>query len=326
MKKIFDFILDTSAIVFTVCFILLTLPFMLFLLFPKTILLSQLVLIAPDPRHVLLLWLGNMTILSITKKILNPNYKVVDHDLVKSNQQLYFILSIMLSYYFFISYSAIGSLTLDLIVLPLFLYAVIALTHTLSTYLDTRIRLILTGNKHKNLQYWDLHKKRYFVAMFVFWIALPCFLFGIYRAYFPDIVLFLDPLVKKVVLSKRSPRINEVSPTLAYPSSTIVLKGDGFGWLQNKKDSQNRMYMGNQILYPDTWTDKEIRTTIPLDLKPGKYNISIQTQVEYNGKIYSMKSNIMAFTILSRTDGWDDQDDLYFQQMGRLGREGKDIK
>lgn len=322
MRKIADFILDTLTIATSLIFFIVTIPHMLFLVLPGVSSFAQVVLIAPDPRHSLIVWIGTLVALSIVKKYINKAYCLIDFHIIDTYHFLFIFLSFFMTYFLVISYSAVQKISfIAFLIFPIFLYLVLGLIMSQLSYVNSRILLIFTKHKNGNLNYWNLHKYRYIIASITFWIVIPGLLITTYKIVSPSLRSLILPYVQQIILYKRSPFLKSITPNIAYPSSTITIRGNNFGWLQNKQDSNNKLFIGDLVLYPDSWTDKEITVTLPLQLKPNKYKVFLVARVEYNGKIHNVRSNQVDVQILSRTDGWDMGDDLYFQQINRISSE-----
>jgi hypothetical protein len=323
MRKIADFILDTLTIAISLIFFIVSIPQMLFLVLPSVSSFAQVVLITPDPRHSFIVWTGSLVALSLAKKYVNKAYCLIDTHIIDTYHFLFIFLSFIITFFLVISYSAVEKFVfIAFLLLPIFLYIVLALIMSQLSYINSRILLVFTKQKNGNLKYWELHKYRYIITAITFWIVVPGSLFFTYKIASPSIRSLILPYVQQIILYKRSPFLKSVTPHIAYPSSTIIIRGNNFGWLQNKQDAHNKVFMGDLVLYPDSWTDKEITVTLPLQLKPSKYKVFLVTRVEYNGKIHNVQSNEVIVQILSRTDGGDDEDDLYFQQINRMSSVG----
>lgn len=314
MRKIGDFIIDTTSIIATIVFVFMTLPQLLFLSMPGVTFFSTLVLILPDPRFLSVGWICVMSALGLSKKAVDIHYRMTDPQILALYHTWFMIASIVLTYLSYLSFGIVHDHLSLRFLLPVFFYILLAWTFSLLSRVMSRISLVLFNPNESNLHYWKAHKGRYIGAIILFWTIMPATLVILYKTFSPGIRHYLLPYVRSIILAKRSPHIISLSPQLVYPSTIITLRGENFGWLENPNDSHNRVVIGNRTAPTGTWTEKEIALAIPLELRPGVYDIYIRAHEEYNGTIHEVQSNHLKITVLSRTDGWDESDDRYFQQ------------
>ena len=136
---------------------------------------------------------------------------------------------------------------------------------------------------------------------------------------------YCKPVIKSHVIRENTPEIASAEPLVAYPSTIIVVTGKHFGWLQIKEDSKNRIVLDNSPLETHFWSDQKIYVRIPLEITTGKHYLSIQSTVRYNGHLFKVSSNKVELQVISRTDGWDWLDDLYFQELDRMNSEDRKL-
>jgi hypothetical protein len=136
---------------------------------------------------------------------------------------------------------------------------------------------------------------------------------------------YCEPVKKTRVMKENTPEIASAVPQVAYPSTIIVVTGKHFGWLQVKEDSKNRIMLDNKPLETHFWSDDKIYVRIPLEITTGQHYLSIQSTIRYNGHLFKVSSNKVELQIISRTDGWDELDDLYFKELNRLNSEDRKL-
>lgn len=116
----------------------------------------------------------------------------------------------------------------------------------------------------------------------------------------------------------RHPQIYNVKPQIVYYDNKVVLTGRGFGW---------KGLIDTKFKYPDgvinvsLWTDTKVIFTVPLHWKVGNLTIWLQKPIEWDGKNITVKSNEVKLRLISRDDGWDKDDDAYFEQLKHLDQE-----
>jgi len=118
------------------------------------------------------------------------------------------------------------------------------------------------------------------------------------------------------------PVIYSQQPLLVYNSTKVVLAGRRFGWNTDKK---SKLIANGKLLNVSLWTDTEIVFEIPLDIPTGTLTVRIEKVISWNGKNPVAKSNNVKLRVISRTNGWDEEDDLFFKQLKSLPREIRKI-
>lgn len=119
-----------------------------------------------------------------------------------------------------------------------------------------------------------------------------------------------------------NPYITYLAPTLVYPSTVVIIKGENFGWKQQEK--VRLKYVGGEIL-TSFWTDSKIIFTVPLHWKPGEVDIWIEKPTQWEGKIIRAKSKLQKIKVLPRGTAFTPDDDAFFQQIKKLDFEVRKI-
>lgn len=122
---------------------------------------------------------------------------------------------------------------------------------------------------------------------------------------------------QRIILS-RYPKITAHEPRIVYYGTKVVLTGRRFGW--NGSLDANLKHSTGKINI-DLWTDTEIVFSVPLHWKEGKIEIWIEKPIESeNGKLKKVRSNKANLQLISRDDGWNEEDDAYFKQLKTLDK------
>ena len=124
------------------------------------------------------------------------------------------------------------------------------------------------------------------------------------------------------VLLSRYPKIKNIKPEIVYYANKVVLTGRGFGW-KGTIDTNFKYKNGNIDIF--LWTDTKVIFVVPLHWKEGDLDIWIQKPIEWDGKKMIVKSNVIKLHLISRDDGWDKNDDAYFEQLKHLDKETLEI-
>jgi uncharacterized protein (TIGR03437 family) len=69
------------------------------------------------------------------------------------------------------------------------------------------------------------------------------------------------------------PMINSISPAEGKPMSEVIIFGSGFG---RKKGMSVVQFSGNAVGVK-VWSDTKIVATVPSDMKPGLYTVTVVT-------------------------------------------------
>lgn len=120
----------------------------------------------------------------------------------------------------------------------------------------------------------------------------------------------------------KNPRISQIEPTIAYPSTKIIIYGDSFG------DGSNGKYalMKDGVkIRPDYWEDHKIIFTVPLNWKTGSIEVWIQKPVEWNAETVIEKTEPISIQLLKVTGEFTSNDDLYFEQLKKWRKETREI-
>lgn len=118
----------------------------------------------------------------------------------------------------------------------------------------------------------------------------------------------------------RLPQIKTVKPGIAYYDTKVVLLGKGFGW-KGKIDTDTRFKYQDGKIDISLWTDTKVIFTVPLHWKLGDLSIWLQKPMEWDGENIVVNSNKVKLRLISRDDGWDKDDDAYFEQLKVLDKE-----
>lgn len=116
----------------------------------------------------------------------------------------------------------------------------------------------------------------------------------------------------------RHPKIETVKPQIVYYDTKVILIGHGFGW-KGKIDTKFKYQEGKIDI--SLWTDTKVIFTVPLHWKLGDLTIWLQKPIEWDGKNMMVNSNEVKLRLISRDDGWDKDDDAYFEQLKYLDKE-----
>ncbi len=314
MRKLPDFILDTIAGMGMVIFLALTVPQLLFVSVPRVQIFSYIAVILPDPRHVFVGWVAIICAIAIAKKMLHHDYRLVRSELLETYHPWFVALSITMTFYLASSYGFLRSHPILIIVMPLACYVAISVVMTVFSNIQMGLERLRGVEENLNQSQRNEQRLIYIIGGVTFWIVIPVVAFLSYRFIVPKIQTISAPYLKSIIISKRSPHIDAVRPSVAYPSSRVVITGRNFGYLQNNNDAKNILSIGGRAIPTDSWKSDEIVITLPLDLPPKLYEAYISAAVEYNGSTVKTRSNTVQIEVLSRTDGWDEQDDKFFQQ------------
>lgn len=118
----------------------------------------------------------------------------------------------------------------------------------------------------------------------------------------------------------RLPQIKIVKPGIAYYDTKVVLLGKGFGW-KGKIDTDTKFKYQDGKIDISLWTDTKVIFTVPLHWKLGDLSIWLQKPMEWDGENMVANSNKVKLRLISRDDGWDKDDDAYFEQLKHLDKE-----
>jgi hypothetical protein len=137
-----------------------------------------------------------------------------------------------------------------------------------------------------------------------------------------SLVIMTDGKIRKYnhyqLFLSRHPRIEVVKPQIVYYDTKVVLLGRGFGW-KGKIDTKFKYQEGKIDI--SLWTDTKVIFTVPLHWKTGDLSIWLQKPIEWDGKNMMVNSNNVKLRLISRDDGWDKDDDAYFEQLKHLDKE-----
>lgn len=120
----------------------------------------------------------------------------------------------------------------------------------------------------------------------------------------------------------RHPKIEKIKPEIVYYGTKVILTGRGFGW-KGKIDTKFKYQEGKIDI--SLWTDTKVIFTVPLHWKIGDITIWIQKPTEWDGKKVIFNSNEIKLHLISRDNGWDKEDDAFFEQLKHLDKETREI-
>ncbi len=116
----------------------------------------------------------------------------------------------------------------------------------------------------------------------------------------------------------RHPKIQSINPKIVYYGTKVILMGREFGW-KGTIDTKFKYKEGNIDI--TLWTDTKVVFTIPLHWREGNITIWMQKPIEWEGREILVKSNMVKLRLISRDNGWDKDDDAYFEQLKSLSDE-----
>lgn len=310
MKKILSFLI---LIIWTYTVIVLPTLFfisIIHIIMPGLIFFDDLAQKVPDFQTLILLTLflpGVGTYLGIKAKKINP---VIVWKLPQSQLIITLAASFLLSYIFWRFFSIFSFLSYFglLILLAFFLLYIPQLSLFLNSinFYNFKEYFILDPNSKKG-QINSLKK-----------IALAISLILLINLF----VVFID---KQIRIFNRwqlfllaHPEIKKVEPTIVYYANKVVLLGQGFGW---KGEINTDFYNQFEAINIDLWTDRKVIFTVPLHWKLGNITIWVEKPVDWAGKKIKLRSNKIKLRLISRDNGWDADDDAYFEQLKSLEKE-----
>lgn len=220
------------------------------------------------------------------------------------------VISLLLSFIFWQFYFVLSFLSyLGLIILIIFFLLVLP---SIDKYLRSvnfdMVKTYIIPARSKNRK--DIVKKILFSLIILFLIHMS--------------VMILDTKINEYNHTQqfimRHPQIKTIKPGIAYYDTKVVLLGKGFGW-KGKIDTDTKFKYQDGKIDISLWTDTKVIFTIPLHWKTGDIMIWIQKPTEWDGKKIMVDSNQVKIRLISRDDGWDKDDDAYFEQLKHLDKE-----
>lgn len=124
------------------------------------------------------------------------------------------------------------------------------------------------------------------------------------------------------LLMSRYPQITNAEPKIVYYGNKVILKGRRFGW---KGTVDTKFKYNNGQIKIDLWTDTKVIFTIPLHWKVGEINVWIERPTDWEDDIMILRSNEIKVQLISRDNGWDKEDDVYFEQLKHIGKEALEL-
>lgn len=119
-----------------------------------------------------------------------------------------------------------------------------------------------------------------------------------------------------------NPSISKYEPRLAYRSTKILIRGDGFGW---REKEHVRLLNGNREVYVDYWSPTKIIFTVPLHWEYKPQPVWIEKSAIWKGKRITVKSDVMTLKIIPATANFGPEDDLFFEQLKKFEDETLEI-
>lgn len=228
--------------------------------------------------------------------------------LKKQSKMHFIIISLLLSFVLWQYYSLLSLLSyLGLIILVIFFLPILPL---IDKYLRSvnfdMVKAYIIPSRNK--------ERKYFIKKILFSMII---LLSIHLT-----VMILDTKIYEYNHNQqfiaRHPQINNIRPQIVYYDNKVVLTGRGFGW-KGLIDTKFKYQDG--VINVSLWTDTKVIFTVPLHWKVGDLTIWIQKPIEWDGKNVTVKSNEVKLRLISRDDGWDKDDDAYFEQLKHLDQE-----
>lgn len=297
-----------------------TLPIVLFLLMPAVSTLAKIVLLLPDPRFILLTSFFSAGMYALIENMHVNTSSMLKKYFQSNDYYLNVGLSLLTSYFFwngFSFFNRYGLLTFILLSFMQFFFYIFYLAVVEDGYIRAK-RIIYRILRIKKRQLFWHYRKNILIGV----SSTIMIVFGgvlLFRNLSIPVQKRFNEIVKKKIIEERTPHILDIQPYLTYQMTKVVLTGDNFGWLNKPTDIKSRLLLnGKQKITADLWTDTEIIFTIPMDWKLGENTITLEKYIEYDGRFLKSVSNMAKFAILSATDGWGYDDDLYFEQLKML--------
>lgn len=120
---------------------------------------------------------------------------------------------------------------------------------------------------------------------------------------------------KYILHSNKPPVIATFEPTIVYHANTVVLVGREFG---TNADKRSHIMTDFGRVAALSWSDSKITFEVPDTLPNESVNIWIEKPASKQRDARTVTSNKIPIRIISSTNGWDEQDDEYFNQLERL--------
>jgi len=121
-----------------------------------------------------------------------------------------------------------------------------------------------------------------------------------------------------VEIQNITPTISSIQPSIGYQGTKFVLYGKHFG--EYSKSSSSLKIDG--IKYkPVMWSSSKMIFELPLTFKPHASSVIIEKSFNHKGEVLTLSSKPFSILVISRTDGWDAEDDAYFQQIRKANKE-----
>lgn len=112
--------------------------------------------------------------------------------------------------------------------------------------------------------------------------------------------------------------VETIEPRIAYHGTRVILRGEKFS---QKEISTPKLFNKQGEVKTDYWDEGKIIFTVPLHWSVGTTQLWITKPVTVNGKTTIARSNIVEIKVISRLDGWNSEDDEYFDQLKTLSNE-----
>ena len=315
MKNILTF-LAITYICFTwivsIALLIIIAPHLLFFIFPDYSLFANLTIFFPDPRFLLLASCISSLIGILLLKLLKKKTEYFRY-LSFGEKVLYILLSLLLSYFFFRSFTLLnkfgvielsGLFILLYAFLPVYIYFLSQGFEYIQKIIDRQVTLSKSNPLH------------FILALFVIIVSTAIIVkIGILTN------SKIQVEIKKKQLLSRNPAISKVEPSIVYQGTKVIIFGSNLGWKQNEKVRLIAFDTRRRDVYSDLWTDHKIIFTVPLDWKIGTIYLAVEKPIEWEGKKVIATSQVFHIKLISRTNGWDKEDDAFFNQLKNLDSE-----
>jgi len=136
------------------------------------------------------------------------------------------------------------------------------------------------------------------------------------------VITELKIITSEIEIQNITPDISSIQPSIGYQGTKFVLYGKHFG----EYSRYNNSLKINGFKYePVMWSGNKIVFELPLSFKPSESSVIIEKTFNHKGKVLTLSSKPINLLVISRTDGWDEYDDVYFQQIRKAYKEVLEI-
>lgn len=117
----------------------------------------------------------------------------------------------------------------------------------------------------------------------------------------------------------RNPKIYSIEPHIVYRSTKVILRGYNLGWKPD--NAALRLYSSYGEVQKDFWSDSEIIFTVPLSWKDGMVKLWVEKPINWDGKNFIAKSDIITIKLIPSSSTFTPADDEFFKQLKNLDKE-----